>query len=417
MRRLKKIISLLLLLFLTVGISCASEPIAEPETVSDLTVHQIHLYGDMEKMYEKKDVRHIEAMFVQDGTRIACYASIKVQGTSSLAYEKKNYTIRFYSDPAHDSELDVDFGWGAQNEYCLKANWIDNTHSRNVVTARLAAEVQAKYGVLEQAPCNGLIDGFPVEVYINDEFHGLYTCNIPKSAWMFGMDEDNPNHIVMCGENWNSPTLFYASPDFDCWSVEAGPENQETLDQFTRLADFIMNSSIKDFKENFHEYLDLDATLNYCILVDFAFLRDNTGKNMLMATYDGKIWYPSLYDLDTSWGTNYDGLELLDYENMMADFGEYNNLARRMEMIFPQELHDRYFELRSSILTKEHVMELFHDFDAAIPEDAKAKETERWGEDIPGYGFEQIEAYLDYMLERLDQKYSRRCVFHEADAH
>lgn len=367
-------------------------------------VTRLYLYGDMSAMLDKKDVRSITASFQQSGKLRSYHATIKVQGTSSLGYEKKNYTIKFFDDAAHETKSAINVGWGKANEYCLKANWIDKTHARNVVTAKLAAEVQNKYDIMEQAPCNGLIDGFPVEVYINDEFHGLYTWNIPKAAWMFGMDEDNPNHIVMCGESWEPAATFEALPDFDSWSVEAGPENDETLAKFTRLADFIMNSSDEDFKAHFSEYLDLDATLNYHILVEFAYLPDNCGKNMLLVTYDGKVWYPSLYDLDTSWGVDYYGVHLWDYKNVPASFTE-NNLGRRLEELFPQELHDRYFELRKKLLTKEHVLELFHSFDSQISEESKLKEVERWGKEIPGYDISQIEEYLNFIIPQLDQKY------------
>lgn len=368
-------------------------------------VTQLYLYGNMTQMNDKKDVRSIAAFFTQDGEQRLYHATIKVQGTSSLSYEKKNYTINFYDDITHETKSPIDLGWGPENEYCLKANWIDKTHSRNIVTAKLAAEVQGKYAVMEQAPCNGLIDGFPIEVYINDEFHGIYTWNIPKSAWMFGMDESNPDHIVMCGENWKPSTLFYDAPNFDSWSVEAGPEDEESLGKFSRLSSFIMNSSNEQFKEHFAEYLDLDAVLNYYILVDFAYLPDNCGKNMLVATYDGKVWYPSLYDLDTSWGTHYNGVELWGYRDTLTDFGAVNNLARRVEESFSKELHDRYFELRKDILTKEHVLDLFYKFDAQISDEWKSCETGRWGSHIPGYDISQIEDYLDSVIERLDQKY------------
>lgn len=383
-------------------VGCANTPSYDSSQSKEVT--HLYLYGDMSAMNDKKDVRSIAAVFTQGETQHSYHATIKVQGTSSLYYEKKNYTIKFFDDPAHEQKSAVDVGWGTENEYCLKANWIDKTHSRNVVTAKLAAEVQKKYGVMEQAPCNGLIDGFPVEVYINDEFHGIYTWNIPKSAWMFGMDEENPDHIVMCGENWEPAAKFYDLPNFDSWSVEAGPENEETLTKFTRLSNFILNSSDEEFKAHFDEYLDMDATLNYHILVEFAYLPDNCGKNMLVATYDGKVWYPSLYDLDTSWGTHYTGTELWDYQNTLATFAG-NNLGRRMEMLFAQELHNRYFELREDILTKEHVLELFHAFDARITEDLKNREIKRWGDQIPGYDISQIEDYLDSMIERLDHKY------------
>lgn len=369
-------------------------------------VSRLYLFGDMDGMEDKKDVRSISACFVQDGKLQFSRAAIKVQGTSSRYYNKKNYTIKFYDDADHEEKHLVDVGWGPQNEYCLKANWIDKTHCRNVVTAKLATEIQSKYHIMDQAPCNGLIDGFPIEVYINGLFHGIYTWNIPKDAWQFGMDEDNPDHIVVCGENLNPAVLFYELPNWEDWSVEAGPENEETLAKFARLSEFIMNSSDEEFRNDLSQYLDLDSLLNYYIVTDFAYLPDNRGKNMLVATYDGKVWYPSLYDLDTSWGTTWDGLDVADYKNEPVGFAEKSNLARRLEELFPQELHDRYFELREDILTKEHVMEMFYEFDAQIPAKWREKEGKKWGANIPGADFTQIEDYLDVMIPALDQKYS-----------
>lgn len=369
-------------------------------------VFELYLYGNMDGMTGKSDVRPITASFKQGNKKVECYASIKLQGSSSLAYDKKNYTIKFYSDSEHEISKGIDVGWGKENEYCLKANWVDKTHSRNIVTAKLAAEVQNKYDVLKSTPCNGLIDGFPVEVYINDEFHGLYTWNIPKSAWQFGMDEENPNHIVMCGETWEEAARFYALPDSYSWNVEAGPKDDETFSKFSRLFEFVMNSSDEEFKNMFNEYLDLDAVLNYYILVDFAYLPDNCAKNMLLVTYDGEIWYPSLYDLDTSWGVHYSAEELYDYDQQLVTFGETSNLARRVESVFANELHERYFELREEILTKEHVLDLFYDFEDQISKESREKEIDKWGTKIPGYDLFQIEDYLDSILEQLDKKYT-----------
>lgn len=219
------------------------------------------------------------------------------------------------------------------------------------------------------------------------------------------MDTDNPNHIVLCGENWEDTVRFLDVPNFSSWSVEVGPETEETLNKFSRLIDFVMNSSDEAFQKNFDQYMDLDATLNYYILVDFAYLPDNCAKNMLMVTYDGSKWYPSLYDLDTSWGTHFTGLELWDYEKGPLDFGSKNNLARRLETNFSAELYQRYFELRETLLTKEYVMDLFHTFDEQIPTEVKAAEIERWGTTIPGYDLTQIEDYLDIMISMLDEKY------------
>lgn len=374
-------------------------------------IPKLYFEGDISGMEEKSDVRDIAFVYENGEQHISGYAEIKPQGTSSLAYDKKNFTIKFYQDEAHEDKLKIDVGWGEQNKYCLKANWVDRTHSRNVVTAKLASQVQEKYGLLTQAPKNGLVDGFPIEIYANGEFHGIYTFNIPKDAWQFNMDDDNPDHIVVSGETYNPTNLFQDLPELSSWSVEVGSESGETKDKLTRMFDFVINSTDEEFREHFEEYLDLDAALNYYIMVDYCHLADNHGQNMLLATYDGMKWYLSLYDLDTSWGTTWNGYQLHDYEEELLDMSR-NNLFARMEKCFGRELSERYFELRADILNKEHVMAEFEAFEDQIPTMSFIRETIRWGKglirrpaDIPGYDISQIAEYIDSAEDRLDEKY------------
>lgn len=375
-------------------------------------IPKLYFTGDISEMLEKTDERQIAFKYVDDDNTYEGFAEIKIQGTSSIHYDKKNYTLKFFEDEALDNKLKIDMGWGPQNKYCMKANFIDRTHARNVVTAKLASKVQAKYGLLTQAPRNGLIDGFPVEIFDNGEFLGLYTFNIPKDAWQFGMDSDNPDHIVICGEGWEAANLFKDMPDFETWAVEVGEESDETLAKMNRLFDFVVNSSDEEFKANFGQYLNLDAALNYYIMADLAYMPDNMGKNMLIATYDGMEWYLSLYDLDTTWGTHYTGTKLYDYESEPLNLS-VNNLFARMEKLFSKELAVRYFELRSELLTNEAIMAEFEAFKADIPDMTFEKERLRWSmhpnflkEGLLGADYDQIEAYLNAVSDRLDAKYS-----------
>lgn len=375
-------------------------------------IPKLYFEGDISGMVDKSDERMISFTY-DDGDRVITgYASIKIQGTSSIYYEKKNYTLKFYEDEALENKLKIDVGWGEQYKYCMKANWIDRTHARNVVSAKLASQMQAQYGLLTDAPHNGTVDGFPVEIYSNGEFLGLYTFNIPKDDWTFGMDSDNPNHIVIGGEGWQEANLFRAMPTFGTWAVEVGEESDGTMAAMERLFDFVMNSSDEEFRANFSQYLNLDSALNYYVFADLAWLYDNTGKNMLIATYDGMEWYLSLYDLDTSWGTTYNGYGLTEYETSLLDLTT-NNLFARMEKVFPQELAQRYFELRAGVLSNEHILAEFYAFRDQIPAMTFLKEAIRWGngtirrtEDLPGSDYDQIEQYLSSVSGRLDEKYT-----------
>lgn len=379
---------------------------------NNTSIPKLDLIGEISGMEDKSDERKIAFSYRDGDEQITGYAKIKIQGSSSLAYEKKNYTVKLYSNPDCDEKMPVDLGWGAQNKYCLKANWVDRTHARNLVTANLAAQAQEKYGLLTQTPNNGCVDGFPVEVYANGRFLGLYTWNIPKDAWMFAMDEDDPNHLLLSGQGWEEANYFRAMPGFDTWSMEVGEESEKVQEKLDRLFDFVMNSSDQEFRDHFSEYLNLDAALNYYVISDIAYLHDNLGKNMLLATYDGQVWYLCLYDLDTSWGTTNDGLGLVDYQDRLLDLSA-NLLLERMEQCFPRELAQRYFELRAELFSDEHILAEFDRFREEIPRLTFAKEILRWGEgtipsraDLPGFDYDQIREYLSSVGPRLDAKYT-----------
>ena len=86
-------------------------------------IPKLYFEGNIDWMFEKTDVRSITFKY-DDGKNVTKgYATLKVQGTSSLGYDKKNYTINLYADAEHEEKLKIDLGWGAQNKYCLKANW------------------------------------------------------------------------------------------------------------------------------------------------------------------------------------------------------------------------------------------------------------------------------------------------------
>jgi hypothetical protein len=142
-------------------------------------------------------------------------------------------------------------------------------------------------------------------------------------------------------------------------------------------------------------------------MLKYAFLNDNAGKNMLLATYDGKVWYPTLYDLDTSWGTHWTGTKLYNYETSLASTAN-SVLWQRIEKLYKKEIAERYFELRATVLDEDHVLDAFADFQASIPDDVQAQETARWDSaetPIPGYPITQIEEYLDTYVPRLDNNF------------
>ena len=99
--------------------------------------------------------------------------------------------------------------------------------------------VSEKYGLFESAPNNANIDGFPVEVYINGEFLGLYTFNMPKDAWMLGLDEA-AGHLAFDADINSNQTFFKKKFSYSDWGIEVGEENDENLEKFNCLFYFVV---------------------------------------------------------------------------------------------------------------------------------------------------------------------------------
>lgn len=333
----------------------------------------------LEEWQGKEDVREATLTYRDFSTGVSFSRAITIrpQGSSSLGYEKKNFTIALTEEAV---ELRPE--WGPQSLYCLKANFIDPTQGCNVVSARLAAQVNAAFGLCEGTPNHGAIDGFPVWVILNGKDMGLYTWNIPKASWMFGMDEENPDHIVMCCEGWSDGCLFKQDVyelETD-WFLEVGPNTSATVEKFVRLMRFIATADDETFVSEFDQYLNLDACLNYYCFICIGDALDNTGKNMLMATWDGQVWYPMLYDLDSLWGIYWNGLETCPGSAIEIVYCE-NRLFERIRTLYWEQLCARYAELRSGILSRENIEGEFLRFAEGIPANSYAMDAQLWNSD------------------------------------
>lgn len=320
--------------------------------------------GNLTTWGDKSDER--KAKFtIRDlrGKDFECYVKLKPQGTTSITFPKKNFTLNFYEDSAYSIKKSLELipEWGSQSKYVIKANWIDPTHSCNIVSARIASKMQEMFNIFPNTPNRGLVNGYPVLMHLNGISQGLYTLNIPKDGWTFGMDKNNPDHILMACESQDKSGAFLSvvpEEDGKEWTIEHGAISSATWTKFKRMHNFVKDSTNAEFKANISQYLNLDACLNYYIFAYYTTALDNLGKNMLMATYDGSVWYPCLYDLDSLYGAWWTGGSVVSHYFKCPE--QYQcNTSRLWEKIvanFSQELADRFNLLSKDILTPSTVI-------------------------------------------------------------
>ena len=378
----------------------------------------LNFTGDYTAATNAKNEVPMQFSFVDpNGTTIEGYAKIKVQGSSSVAYPKKNYTVKLYKDSEFDSKYKVDLGWGKENKYVIKANWVDFSSARNVVSCRLwgdivqsraTSDIQQRLAGLKTN--GGAIDGFAVAVYMNGTFHGLYTFNVPKDEWMFDMG-DSETEAILGADDWNHTDFntligsFYEDGSGDIVSKEGGWEliycgsddYSWVAPSFDALIKFCQENDGEAFRAGISEYLDVDAAIDYIIYMYAVCMRDNASKNMLWITYDGKVWTPSVYDQDGTFGQSWDGVNAASTGyclpkvsngkvNPNIPFGPNAHpvnfiLWDRILNCFTEEVLLRYKYLRETTLSVENIKAELKAFQDSVPASIYEADRIKWAAD------------------------------------
>ena len=129
------------------------------------------------------------------------------------------------------------------------------------------------------------------------------------------------------------------------------------------LIDWVDNSTDEQFVAEFEEHFHKDYTLRYFLLVMVLGMVDNLGKNMMLDSYDGKIWMPRFYDCDTICSYDNSGAIKFDVDIEMQQ-GYWNTsssrLWTRVRDLFHDELVVKYNDMRQNGLSFESLMNVFY---------------------------------------------------------
>lgn len=360
--------------------------ISKIKTKSNLP--EIYFTGDVANM--TKDISSTLRMDYKfpSGKVARMYSKVTWQGSSSTAYPKKNYKIKLYEDPNLDEKKKfspfADFR--KNSKFVLKANWIDSTHSRNIVNSGLYADITSTRSYIPDgligAENFAQIKGHPVNVYINGSYTGLYTLNTTKGSNMYNMEGDKENEIAIEADVWSDATLFKTDSatleegkDFEVHAPDVVTDTTKT--SVNRLLAFVNSSSDTDFVNNIHDYIDLPSMIDYFIFANVTQDTDGMGKNASYYTYDGKVWTAVTYDLDSTWGLHWNGASLDPYDQNAISF-RGNKLFNRISSSFKEQIKARYKELRATVLRGDVIINKFERFIDEVGKENFDKDQARW---------------------------------------
>lgn len=380
---------------------------------AEYNVPVVYFYGDVAAMTKDTAVTLNYNYGDRSGT-----CTLKWQGSSSIAYPKKNYTVKF------DNAFEAVSGWGVQKKYCLKADWVDFSHCRNVVSAKLWGDVVRSRAAsdlvtrLSALPNCGAIDGFPCFVVINDEWQGIFNFNIPKDDWMMGMGSGTKEAILCCeGTSESDASAFKAEAtlgvEFELEYSSDGWAESDIQNSLNTLIRAVMNSDGTDIDTTIAQYLDIDSAIDYMLFSQLLGHNDGNYKNYILATYDGTKWFLSAYDMDNVFGFHFPGRNV-DSASIGMLWCLNNKLFDLLYKHKFEALRDRLNEL----LTKKHtvqgvgnfydgvmslaqVTEKLTDYGLQIPLPAYVADAEKWNT-IPSTYLNNVPQAVSWYGQRVD---------------
>lgn len=371
-------------------------------------------------------------------------AKISGQGNSSMMFPQKNIAIDMFDTETMDSAFSVKFGnWVSQDSYHLKAFYGDFIKGIGIVAYKIAMQAQKTRGIFKDVswksalidernqssnPLHNTVsdlnirmsearcmpDGFPVMLYRNGEFYGIYAMCLKKHRNNYHMNKSTPEHIHLDGiisnstilggsVDWtqfeirNPKGLYYKelhqgklSYDSDypgCFeiadeeTVNSWIENgklpddtvinnkiQKQLKITAKVHKYVTElssaygkvniaSGIEEKKVEFNKYFDTDNLIDY-LLINMALADgDGFGPNWQWTTWDGIKWYVNQYDKDNTCGYDSKAFFVHDVRNPMSWYGANVSVMKFIQSNYSEELKLRWKELvNAQILTKENIM-------------------------------------------------------------
>ena len=339
------------------------------------------LIGELPGSKGDKKIVDIKYVNAQDSTKdfTSSSATLDIQGTSSQYYPRKNYKFKLgIAYKLTDTSI-------AEKVFCLKADYMETSHSHNTGLAKIVNTLYPKTPASEvNNKVQSAITGFPIVVWHQADANaelvclGVYNFNNDKDdVTTFGYTSDFPNCESWEFKNNTSAHCLFQNDNFvDTTEVAKNfearyPDKYTNYTNLSRVVSWVASTQndLEKFKNEFESYFNLEATLLYYCLTELFAMVDSRAKNLFLTTWDGSIWYPTFYDMDTAFGLNNEGVNDFDYSVEYHDTqgsqnvfnGEASVLWNNFEEAFEDEIAEFYINLRNNDkVTYDSVMDILY---------------------------------------------------------
>lgn len=383
------------------------------------TTKQDDIYAEIE--YNDKDGNYFRKLVI-----------LNAQGDSSLVFDVKNMAI----DIADGSE--IKFGdFPAQDSFHLKKYYIDAFRGQCIVGYWLIEQMYKSRPIGKQYPyeynySNDSIteglgspkkdfftgakchpDGFPIVItWVNpvtkeETNMGIYTWNLKKSKEVYNAEKKKAENIILDGVVAYD-TLFGGTINWSAFEIR-NPKNlidingnkyngdkpielsdsdklskqvKDYLIRFSKFGEKISNSKTK---EVFEQYFLVNPFIDYFLFSDLTYNFDGLRKNWIWLAYDGNRFTPSVYDVDSIFGSHYTGLYVTNNSCTDTELVKKRYPCNILYDLYKDAIEARYSELRKlGIFTVENISQLLDKWITSVGYDNYVSEFALYAE-TPSY--------------------------------
>lgn len=342
----------------------------------------------------------------------------QVQGQSSASALKKNWKLKL-KNPDTGNKLAVKIGdWFSMTSIELKGYGTDRTLTRDCLTTELWRQIHSSdtgllapnsaYDYFSSQDCgvhtSALFstDGFPVEVYQNGNFLGLYVLRTSADIDDYLMDDSNTQHILiqpqhaygMWSHSFNSTEWDFPSPYVKGYDTgdDMSQLNLDVNNSASRIINWMKDcyNGNTDLRSTIDNYLDLNSLLDYIIIVEVSGSMDSLVNNWMCgswsATATSGVWHLWPYDEDATWGltspVNGSGADAKNIGWIMGNGSKADHppgFFNTASNVFRPELRARWKNLRDSgIISSNNINSIVKGITDFINPDLMVQDLENW---------------------------------------
>lgn len=402
---------------------------------------QVRLYAPKLPTTKQDDIKAEIEYNDKDGNYFRKPVILNAQGSSSMSYYVKNMAI----DIADGSE--IKFGdFPTQDSFHLKKYYIDAFRGQCVVGYRLMEQVYKSRPIGQQYPyeysysnesttdsfgnvkkdfftgskCHP--DGFPIIITWIDTntqketWMGIYAWNLKKSKEVYNVDKKDGNQIILDG-TIDRDTLFGGTVNWSAFEIrnpkslidingnkydgdnpkelsESDPLSKKVKDNILRLSHFVSDITQNYNLKTFEKYFIVPSFIDYYLVSQVLYHLDGFRKNWIWGVWDGQHWTPTLYDVDSIFGSFWNGTYVVKGSDTSVVVG---GSCLELTEICKSQIKERYSVLRKAgIFTSENITCLLKKWLNSIGFDNIQKEFKTYNE-TPSYRNNNISEEWDFV--------------------